>query len=135
METYSILCMYHHLLSHFPIIVHLGYFRFYFWLSFMHAWVASVSLTAIVWTVARQSPLSIGFSRQEYWSGLPSPPPGYLSGPGTKPASLMSPALAGRFFYHKHHLGSSYLKGNKMKNSIFLFIKIKLMVLHFQGRN
>ena len=38
-------------------------------------------------------------------------------------------------FYHKHHLGSSYLNGNKMKNSIFLFIKIKLMVLHFQGRN
>ena len=51
-----------------------------------------------LWTVALQALLSMVFSRQEYWSGLPSPPPGDLSGPGTKPASLMSPALAGRFF-------------------------------------
>ena len=40
----------------------------------------------------------MGFSRQEYWSGLPDPPPGDLPDAGTKPASLMSPALAGRFF-------------------------------------
>ena len=42
--------------------------------------------------------LSMGFSRQEYWSGLPCPPPGDLPDPVIKPASLMSPALAGRFF-------------------------------------
>ena len=41
---------------------------------------------------------SIGFSRQEYWSGLPCPPPGDLPHPGIKPVSLTSPALAGRFF-------------------------------------
>ena len=46
-------------------------------------------------TVARQDPLSMGFSRQEYWSGLSFPPPGDLPDPGIKPTS---PALAGGFF-------------------------------------
>ena len=45
------------------------------------------------WTVAHQAPLSMGFSRQEYWSGLPFPSPGDLPNPGIKPASPMSPAL------------------------------------------
>ena len=49
------------------------------------------------WTIA-QAPLSMGFSRQEYLSGLLFPPPGYLANPGTEPASLMSPTLAGGFF-------------------------------------
>ena len=57
-----------------------------------------VQLFATLWTVASQAPLSMGFSRQEYWSGLPCSPPGDLPNPGTKSASLMSPALAGRFF-------------------------------------
>ena len=48
------------------------------------------------WTVARQSPLPMGFSRQEYWSRLPFPSPGDLPHPGIE---LASPALAGRFFY------------------------------------
>ena len=46
----------------------------------------------------RQAPLSMGFSRQEYQSGLPCPLPGDLPDPGIEPMSLMSPALAGRFF-------------------------------------
>ena len=50
------------------------------------------------WTVARQAPLSMEFSRQEFWSGLPFPTPGGLLEPGIKSSSLMSPALAGRFF-------------------------------------
>ena len=50
------------------------------------------------WTVALQAPLSMEFSRQEYWSGLPFPPPGDLPDPGIKPTSLTSPSLAGRFF-------------------------------------
>ena len=45
---------------------------------------------ATPWTEARQAPLSMGFSRQEYWSGLPCPPPGDLSDPGIKPASVTS---------------------------------------------
>ena len=44
-------------------------------------------------TVARQAPVSMGFSRQEYWSGLPFPSPGDLPDPGTEPASPVSPAL------------------------------------------
>ena len=48
--------------------------------------------------VARQVPLSMGFLRQEYWSGLPWPPPGDLLNPGIEPMSLMSPALASGFF-------------------------------------
>ena len=52
---------------------------------FSHVW-----LFATMWTVARQAPLSTGFSRQEYWSGLPCPPPGDFSNPGIEP---VSPAL------------------------------------------
>ena len=54
---------------------------------------------AALWTVALQAPLSMGFSRQEYWSGLPFPPPGDLPDPGIEPVSLMPPALADRFFF------------------------------------
>ena len=50
------------------------------------------------WTLARQAPLSMRFSRQEYWSGLLCPPPGTLPNPGIKPASLLSPVLAGGLF-------------------------------------
>ena len=57
-----------------------------------------VQFFAILWSVAHQAPLSMGFSRQEYWSGLSFPSPGDLPDPGIKPASLKSPALAGRFF-------------------------------------
>ena len=48
--------------------------------------------------VAHQAPLSVGFARQEYWSGLPCPPPGDLPNLGTEPVSLTSPTLAGVFF-------------------------------------
>ena len=57
-----------------------------------------VSDSVTLWTVARQAPLSVEFSRKEYWNGLPSPPPGDLPEPGIKPVSLKSPALAGVLF-------------------------------------
>ena len=60
--------------------------------------LSCVQLFATPWTAASQAPLSVGFSRQEYWSGLPCPPPGDLPDPGIKPESLMFPALAGTFF-------------------------------------
>ena len=50
------------------------------------------------WTIAHQLPLSMGFSRQEYWSGLPCPPPGDPPDLGVEPTSLMSPASPGWFF-------------------------------------
>ena len=49
-------------------------------------------------TVALQAPLSMGFPRQEWWSGLPCPSPGDLPDPGIERMSLVSPTLAGRFF-------------------------------------
>ena len=52
--------------------------------------LSRVRLLATPWTIAHQAPLSMGFSRQEYWSGLPCPPPGDLPNPGIKPRS---PAL------------------------------------------
>ena len=55
-----------------------------------------MSDSATLWTVAHQAPLSVGFSRQEYWSGLPCPVPGGLPDPGIQPSSL--PALTGGFF-------------------------------------
>ena len=58
-----------------------------------------VRLFATPWTIARQAPLSMGFSREEYWSGLPCPPLGDLPVPGTEP---MSPALEAHFYHLKH---------------------------------
>ena len=55
-------------------------------------------LFAPIWTTAHQASLSMPFSRQEYWSGLPFPPPGDLPNPGIEPEPFMSPTLAGRFF-------------------------------------
>ena len=66
-----------------------------------------------LWTIAHQAPLSMGFSRQEYWSGLPFPPPRDLPRPGIKP---VFPALAGVFFITvppgepKHFISSVKLK-------------------------
>ena len=52
---------------------------------------------AMLWTVPRQAPLSMRFSKQKYWCGLPYPPPADLPSPGVEPVSLISPALTGRF--------------------------------------
>ena len=71
---------------------------------FSHVWIF-----ATPWTVARQAPLSMGFSRQVYWNGLPCPPPRDLPDPGIKPASLMSPAMAGGFFTTSFTWGASYV--------------------------
>ena len=64
--------------------------------DYVHVQLLSrVWLSATPWTVAHQTPMSMGFSRQEYWSGLPFPTPGDLPNPGIKPTS---PPLAGGFF-------------------------------------
>ena len=66
-----------------------------------------VSHSATPWTVVHQAPLSMEFSRQEYWNGLPFPSPGDLPDPGIKPMFPESPALADGFFLC--HLGSPYI--------------------------
>ena len=64
----------------------------------MHAYLLShVQLFATPWTVARQAPLSMGSSRQEYWIGLLFPPPGDPLDPGMIPTFPVTPALAGGF--------------------------------------
>ena len=60
--------------------------------------LSHVQVFVTLWTVAYQAPLCMGFSRQEYWSGLPFPTPGELSYLKMEPKSLISPALAGKFF-------------------------------------
>ena len=70
----------------------------------MHTCIAVVQSLSYVrlfvtsWTVAHQVPLSMGFPRQEYWSGLPFPSPGDLTDQGIELMFLASPALAGGFF-------------------------------------
>ena len=58
-----------------------------------------VQLFVTLWTVAHQAPLSMRFLRQEYWSGLPFPPPGDLPKPGLEPTSPVTPILAGRLMW------------------------------------
>ena len=65
-----------------------------------------VWLCVTLWTIAWQAPLSMGFSRHEYWSGVSCLPPGDLPHAGIEPASLSSPALARGFFTTNRHLGS-----------------------------
>ena len=57
-----------------------------------------VQLFVTLWMVACQAPLSVGFPRQEYWSGLSFPHSGHLPDPGIEPASSMFPAWKGGFF-------------------------------------
>ena len=57
-----------------------------------------IQLFSTLWTVACQAPLSMGFPRQEFWSGLPFPFPGDLLHPRVEPEAPASPALAGGFF-------------------------------------
>ena len=73
--------------------------------------------------VACQAPLSMVFSRQEYWSGLPYPPPGDLPNLGIKPASLMSPALTGGFFT----TSATWVLANIMYSPIFSHFLCLLM--------
>ena len=62
------------------------------------SYFSHIQLFVTLWTVAYQASLPMGFSRQEYWSGLPSSPPGDLPHPGSTSKSLTAPALAGWFF-------------------------------------
>ena len=61
--------------------------------------LSRVPFLATLWTIALWSPLSVGFSRQEYWSGLSCPPSGDHPDPGNEPASMF-PALGGEGLYH-----------------------------------
>ena len=62
--------------------------------------LSHVCLCATLWTAAFQSPLSMGFSRQKYWSGLACPPPGDLPNPGMEPTSLIYTCIGKWVLYH-----------------------------------
>ena len=76
------------------------------------------------WTAAHQAPLYVEFSKQEYWRGLPFPPPGDLPNPGIEPMSPASPALAGWFFTAESALitevGINRKKGNRWVKHDFI---------------
>ena len=82
----------------FPVALFLFVFQALFICACMISHFSRVRLSVTLWTVAHQAPLSMGFSRQEYWSGLPCLPPRDYHYVGSEPASLMSPALTGGFF-------------------------------------
>ena len=83
--------------------------------------LSCVRLFATPWTVAHQALLSMGFPRQEYWSGLPFPPPGTLPDPVIEPKSLASPALAGGFFTTKDK--------SKFLEHLFFFFQNKYLIM------
>ena len=72
-------------------------------------------ILATLWTIVRQAPLSMGFSRHEYWSRLPGPPPGDLPDPGMEPTSPVSPTLQAGFL-PLYHLGSHGAQGDRPKS-------------------
>ena len=71
--------------------------------SHMLSLLCRVRLFVTPWTIARQAPPSIGFSRQEYWSGLPFPPPGDLPNPGIEPGCLLCLLYCRRIVYPLSH--------------------------------
>ena len=85
------------------------------WKNIPHSWIGKLHIVKIACVlvlscvrpcglyVARQAPLSMGFSKQEYWSGLPFPPSGNLTKPGIKAVTPASSAWAGRFFTSEPH--------------------------------
>ena len=104
--------------------------------SFLRSHFSRARLFASLWMVACQAPLSVGFSRQEYWSGLPCPPPGDLPDPGIKPMSLLSLALAGRFFITsttEETLQGSFLERHKCRFFLKKRTSTTMSVKHFGG--
>ena len=91
-----------------------------------------VQLFATPWTIVHQAPLSMEFSRQEYWSGLSFPPPGDLPDPGIKPLSPASPALAGGFFITVSPGKPRWLFSQHRTSTVIpnIFIKSQRLRLH-----
>ena len=97
-----------------------------------------VQLFATLWTVACQALLSMGFSRQEYWSGLPSPPSGDLPDPGGWTCVSCISCIGRRVLYHQCHLGNPYtsiLTRNKDNSKVILLTWCIHLEYGWQGRN
>ena len=95
--------------------------------------LSRVQLFVTPWTVALQAPLSMGFSRQEYWNGLPCPPPEDLPDPGIEPESLASPALAGGFLTTSATWEAQWWWGLKCHHSAITLMKQIINGCHSSG--
>ena len=93
-----------------------------------------VQLFVIPWTVACQAPLSMAFSRQEYWNGLPCPPPGDLPNPGIKPVSPVALALVGGFFTTEPLGKPIHLSGRVTINAFHQFKRNLLIKYYVSGK-
>ena len=80
--------------------------------------LSRVWLFATLWTVTCQAPLSMGFSRQEYWSGLPFPPEEDFSNPGIEPSSPVSPALQADSLLRSHRESPENLSNGSMRRHV-----------------
>ena len=90
-----------------------------------------MSDSVALWTIASQAPLSMRFSRQKYWSGLPFPPPRDLPDPGMELVFLMSPTLASiNIRNYKSHEAYHILKKEKFHRKVFVdnvYVHAKLL--------
>ena len=95
--------------------------------SLSHVWIFEIP-----WILACQALLSMGFPRQEYWSGFPFPPPGNLPDPGIEPRS---PALTGRFFTMSHPGGPNSLHTVSVPSLTLLIFEYKTLFFPVQTWN
>ena len=109
----------------------------------MHVYMlCCVWLFATPWTVAHQPPLSMGFPRQEYWSGLPFPSTRDLPNPGIEPTSLVSPAMADGLFtteppgkpYYNMHEPWKYAKMKEARHKKLTYCMIHLYEIIIKGK-
>ena len=99
-----------------------GYLFYIYVCMYVYARSSHVQLFVTLWIVACQAPLSVGFSRQEYWNGLPSPFPGNLSDPGIEPEVSCVSCMSKWVLYQLSHQGSSYFTyGNIYVNLVLLY--------------
>ena len=114
------------------------------WLEFeATAWFARTRLCSVAsvvsdsttsWTAARQAPLSMGFSRQECWSGLPCPPPGDLPDPGVRPVSLMASFTGRQGSLPLVPPGNWYWNQEKNKSSFIVLLRIEMLSCNLPSR-
>ena len=93
-------------------------------------WLSRVWLSATPWTEARQAPLSMGFSRQEYWSGLPCPAPGDIPTPGIKPASPVAPTFQADSLPLNHSYDSIQLQLSQNKVIVYDDLALSVQFSH-----
>ena len=99
------------------------------WGSHLLSAFSCVQVFVTLWTVACQPLLSMGFSRQKYWSELPCPPPRDLPNPGMDPTSLTSNALAGGFPHHQSHFPSTLISDTVPQPPFLLLRKTPTLTL------